>query len=233
LTFEANSLLLLIKEKMVHDDIQKDSKILDVAFVNKVSLEEKCWFFFKEHSKCFTYILCLLLALGCIIGLVLWSKDLYGRHIQNRFIALQSPEDKILFAEHHLSHPLAGVCFLELADVAYQAKDYPLAVKHYTQAQVGLKHSIFGGRAALGKAMSLLACGEQEEGRIALLSTATDVQHLRSIRAEAFYLAATLAMDRGKPNKTKQALQYIASGDYGDMWKERAQELAKSYNIEL
>lgn len=218
---------------MVRDDIQEDSKVLDVSFVNKVSFEEKCWFFFKRHSKCFTCILCLLIALGCIIGLVLWSKNLYDRRIQDRFVTLQNPEDKILFAEHHLSHPLAGICFLELADATYQAKDYSLAAKRYAQAQSGLKHSIFGGRAALGKAMSLLACGEKEEGRIALLSAATNIRYPRSTRAEAFYLAAILAMDRGKPNKTKQALQYIVSGDYGDIWKERAQELAKSYSIEL
>jgi hypothetical protein len=218
---------------MVRDDIHKDAKVFDIAFASEVSFEEKCWIFFKKHLRCFAHILCLLIILGSITGIALWSKGFYDRYLQSRFIALQNSEDKLSFAAHHPSHPLAGICFLEAADEAYRAKDYSLAAKYYTQAQRGLKHSIFGGRSALGEAMSRLAGEEKEEGRIVLISTATDVQYPRSIRAEAFCLAAVLAIDRGKPNKAKQALQYIASGDYGDTWKKRAQELAKNYNIEL
>jgi tetratricopeptide (TPR) repeat protein len=218
---------------MVHSKTDEQVKVLDVAFREEESFEEKCWFFFKEHSKYLTYALCLLVIIGSSVAIVLWAKDLYNRHVQNRFIALQNSEDKTLFAECHPSHPLAGACFLELADAAYQAKDYPLAVKRYEQAQSSLKHSIFGGRAALGKAMSFLSDGDQEEGRIALLSIATDVQYPQSIRAEAFYLSAILAMERGKPHKAQGLLQCLTTGDYGEIWKEQSQELAKSYRIEL
>jgi hypothetical protein len=218
---------------MVHHNINDPSKVIDVAFEKKSSFEERCWFFFRKYSRYWTYVLCFLVGIGLLVAMTLWVKELYGRHVENRFTALQTPEDKAAFAESYTSHPLAGICLLELADLAYQAQEYTLAAKRYERAQTGLKYSIFGGRAALGRAMSLWRSGEVEEGRIGLLSAATQVHYPQSIRAEAFYLTAILAMDRGKPHKAKQALQYLANGDYGEVWEKEAQELAKNYRIEL
>jgi hypothetical protein len=217
---------------MVHNT-HDPSKVIDVAFKKEISFEERCWFFLREHSRYLTYTLGFLLIAGVIVAVTLWVKDFYGQHVQKRFAALQSQEAKVSFAEHHTSHPLAGICFLESADTAYQAKDYSQAAKYYEQAQAGLKHTVFGGRAALGKAMSLLSSGDKEEGRIALLSTATDMHYPQSIRAEAFYLSAILNIDRGKPHKAKQLLQYLVDGDYGEVWKGQAEELAKNYHLEF
>ncbi|MDR0728121.1 MAG: hypothetical protein LBF21_00690, partial [Puniceicoccales bacterium] len=170
---------------------------------------------------------------GLLLALALWLRDIYGRRTERRFAALRTSEDRLSFAEKHRSHPLAGLCFLEVADRAYQAKDYASAARHYGRARSALKGSIFGGRAALGKAMSLLLGGEAEEGRIALLSTATDMHYPRSIRGAAFYLSAILSMERGKPHKAKQSLNYLVGGDYGETWREQAKELAKNYHLEL
>jgi hypothetical protein len=218
---------------MVHHNTHDPSKVIDVAFEKESSFEERCWFFFRRYSKYWTYAFCFLIGIGLLVAITLWVKELYGQHVRNRFTALQTPEDKIAFAESYTSHPLAGICFLESADAAYQAKDYSSSAKYYEQAQAGLKHTVFGGRAALGKAMSLLANSDKEEGRIALLSTATDMHYPQSIRAEAFYLSAVLNLDRGKPHKAKRLLQYLVDGDYGEIWKGQAEDLAKNYHLEF
>jgi len=218
---------------MTRRSTDESSKVLDVAFRKEVPWEEKCWFYFREHPGYVTWALGLLVAAGLAVAVTLWGKDLYGRHLQKKFLALQSAEEKLAFAENHHSHPLAGTCFLELADTAYRARDYGLAARRYGQARKALKHSIFGGRAALGEAMSQLSGGEKEEGRIALLSTATDVHYPRSVRAGAFYLSAVLALERGKPHKAKQPLGYLIGGDYGEIWKEQAQKLAEEHHIEI
>ncbi|MDR2377343.1 MAG: hypothetical protein LBD54_01155 [Puniceicoccales bacterium] len=211
----------------------ESSEVLEVAFQKELSFEERCWYFLRERARHVRRALYLLLAAGLLLALALWLRNICGKRTERRFAALRTPEDRLSFAEEHRSHPLAGLCFLEAADQAYGAKNYAPAVKHYERAQSALKGSIFGGRAALGKAMSLLLSGEAEEGRIALLSTATDMRYPRSVRGAAFYLSAILSLERGKPSKAKQSLAYLVGGDYGETWQEQAKELAKNYHIEL
>ncbi|MDR3143662.1 MAG: hypothetical protein LBT57_02330 [Puniceicoccales bacterium] len=218
---------------MSHPGADEPSKVLDIAFQKELPFEEKCWHLLRVRAHHVRRALYLLLSVGIVLPLALWLRDIYGKRLEHRFAALQTPEDRLSFAEKHRSHPLAGLCFLEAADQAYRAKNYSPAAQHYDRAQSALKGGILGGRAALGKAMSLLLGGEAEEGRIALLSAATNMHYPRSLRGEAFYLLAILSMERGKPHKAKQSLSYLVGGDYGEIWQEQAKELARNYQLEL
>lgn len=144
---------------------------------------------------------------------------------QEAYRAAESSEEKLAFAEGHRNFQLAGVAFLEVADEAFEAKEYAAAAGHYAQAQAVLEAGPFRGRARLGEGLSRLLSGEASEGRELLQQVSSDVNLLDQLRAEAAYHLAVAAWEVEDFVQVQSALDTIFGLSNPGFWQDQAEDL--------
>lgn len=132
------------------------------------------------------------------------------------------PEKLAVFAKAHESHALASVAWVRIADQRYAAADYRQALENYNKAIAGLTNSALLGRARLGAAMSQLFSGDQTAGQVALKAIGADTSLSKSVRAEATYHLASLALEAGNQAETDRLVAEIGKIDPTGVWSQRA-----------
>ncbi len=146
-------------------------------------------------------------------------------NIQSAYLALETPAERVAFAEEHSRHPLAGMAWLELGDAAYDAGDYSGALGHYERAARALEGTPVAGRARLGAAMSELMLDRREDAKVALNVVASDGRLLAGTRAEAAYHLAVIHWEDENLSAMEEALDLIHDIEGASLWAFRANVL--------
>lgn len=144
---------------------------------------------------------------------------------QEAFQTAETAEERLVFAESNRRFQLAGVAFLDLADDAFQARDYATAAGHYASAQEVLEPGPFRGRAKLGEGLSRLLDGDQAGGRELLQAVASDVNLLDQVRGEAAYHLAVSAWEAQEFSQVRSALDTVLGLSNPGFWRDQALDL--------
>lgn len=136
--------------------------------------------------------------------------------------AAEQPEKLAAFAEANAGHVLAGIAYLQLADLKFEAADYKQAGSFYTKASGSLKNEVLVGRARLGVAMSQLGGGDKTSAEAALKGISADQALYKDVRAEAAYHLATFAVAAGNHAEATKLIAEISKIDLGGSWSQRA-----------
>jgi predicted negative regulator of RcsB-dependent stress response len=138
------------------------------------------------------------------------------------YAAASTPEKLKAFAASNRGNELGGVANLRLADDAYAASNYSLAVQLYQTAMESLKDEALLGRARLGIAVSKVQGGQSAEGETQLKALANEAKQLKPIRAEAYYHLALLATTAGKTDDATKYLDLLNTLEPAGFWAQRA-----------
>ena len=189
------------------------------------SFEEQVHIFWTNNRRQI-YFLCAAI-LFALIGKEGWRiyAEQREQDIARDYSHATTPEKLATFAADHPGHVLGAVAHLSLADQKYRAGDFKAAADFYQQAQVGLANEALLGRARLGAAMSRLNAGDTSAGEAALKSIGADTSAFKTVRAEAMYHLASLALEAGKTDETRRLLDEIARIDASGVWAQRAMVL--------
>lgn len=149
------------------------------------------------------------------------------RKVQAVFAEANSNDARLTFAADHPDHPLAGVALLEVADAEYAAGDFLQAANHYQGAIEPLAEaqSPLAGRARLGAAMALLRQGD-DEALLRLDDIARDAEVIETVRAQAAYHRAVVALERDDDAAARSALDLLGSFDAAPRWQADGERLA-------
>lgn len=184
-------------------------------------------FWVKNSST--VYVVCGLVIVGILAwgGLKMYKKGEEGR-IGQAYAAATTTEKLKSFAAQNAGHELAGVAHLRLADEAYAAGNYTQAAASYKTAAETLKKGPLGGRAYLGRAISVLQGGSASEAESLLKAIAADAAQLNSVRAEAYYHLASLAASAGRIDEANKYLEQLTAVEPMGLWAQRAMSLRLS-----
>jgi len=189
----------------------------------------KLWWEKNRGMLVFGAALILLVAIA-YQGLRLYRQS-YEAKVQDAWTAIESMEDRKSFAEAHEGHPLAGLAYLQLAEDAYLNADYPTAENYFRKAEEALAEPVFKGKARIGFAVSAAREGDRETAIQALESLATDPEGLHSIRSEAAYHRAILALEEEDSDVLDQYFDLLTTLRYSQGWISRLQEIRSQENL--
>ncbi len=143
----------------------------------------------------------LIVGLAAVILLAIIARNGWAAYqtsqvesAREEYAAAASDSAKQTFADDRAGTALAGVARLELADTAIADGRYADALSHYEAAAVELAGTPFHDRITLGQAMARLLDGQAEAGKAALQSVANDPAIASTVRGEAIYHLAALAL---------------------------------------
>jgi tetratricopeptide (TPR) repeat protein len=167
----------------------------------------------------------------CVIGLLAivareaWQyySRIRERGVQADYSSSVGKSDKLLtFASKNASHVLGGVAYLQLADEKFSSGDYKQALGLYQKAAGALKNDALLGRARLGAAVSQIFNGDTAAGEASLRAIGSDQALLKSVRAEATYHLASLAIAANKHEDAQRLVAEVGKIDPAGAWFQRA-----------
>jgi tetratricopeptide (TPR) repeat protein len=209
---------------------KSNEEALNDAF-KSADLSDKVWMFFSQHRRTLALLTLAVLVLSGIIAAVIISRNIALQHLQSAYLEAMQTETREAFAQKYASAKLGGTVYLELADEAYQKKEYQKATDYYRKSLIGLGKNIFGSRAAIGEGLSLIKSGLQLEGEDVLARVVEEKAYPLSIRGNAFYLLANSTYERRDVAKAKSILHQLINSHFSDYWKDGAKALL--HEIEL
>lgn len=191
------------------------------------SLEDRLYLFWHQYHK-------IIIGLCLVVAVVLagWgiSHVLQERREAQVAAAFQDAttiEEKREFAQRFSPHPAAGTAFLEVADHFFGEGNYEEASAYYTRAAEDLGELPTAGRARIGRGVALALAERPDEALTVLEAVARDPRNYEIIRAEAYYHAATLAIDLGRYSTARQHIEQVFEFDRSQMWSQRAMGLSR------
>tara|TARA_B100001248_G_scaffold262669_1_gene260618 strand:+ start:10927 stop:11613 length:687 start_codon:yes stop_codon:yes gene_type:complete len=192
------------------------------------SAEERLWLFWDKYGN--TLMTLSLVLVGVVLavqGYMMWEKY-EVEQMQIAYQEISSEEDQITFAMTHEDEPLAGMVFLELADKAYNEKDYTAAAKYYEEATEALGDNPLGARAALGRAIVFINEGDLKDAKIILNALLQNKATLNVYRAGATYQLAALAAEEGDVGQATALIHQVESIPFNGIWAYKAEILKKN-----
>lgn len=169
------------------------------------------------------YILCALIAAGIAAkgGLAYLAQQ---REIktQQAYAECATPEAFRQFVTEHPGHPLSALVELKFADEAYEGGKFAEAVTAYDKAVLDLPEGAFRDRAKLGFAISQARSGKTAEGEASLRQILGDETQLKTVRCEAGYNLAGLAILAGRPGDVQKLTEQLMQIDPTSPYSERA-----------
>lgn len=193
-----------------------------------VPFEEQLLALWKKHGR----LILIVIALGflAIIGReavqYMWKER--ERGISEAYGAAATTAELKAFAAAHETHRLAGFAWLRIADEAYAARNFAEAGAAYEKAGPLLKGTPMAERARLGSALARTLGSDRAGGETALKTLSDDMTVMPSLRTEARYLLATLAIGDGRIDEARRSLDEIAQTDLTGTWAQRAFHLRMS-----
>jgi hypothetical protein len=168
------------------------------------------------------YVLCGAVAVGILakggLDYLNVQKEL---GIQKDFSACVSNDSFRDFAAAHPGHPLTGVAELTVADNLYSAGKYSDAVSVYSSAVADLPKVPVLGRAKLGLAMSQALAGKTADAEVGLRLLLNDAGQLKTIRCEAGYHLAGIAVAAGRGADVQAIAEQVMRIDATSPFAER------------
>jgi predicted negative regulator of RcsB-dependent stress response len=178
---------------------------------------------FWQRNRSYILLACLagLLAIAGREGVQYFSAS-HEKSVQDDYArAAEKPETLLGFADANSNHALAGVAYLQVADRKFEAADYAQAATLYAKAATSLKNEALLGRARLGAAISQLNGGDRTAAEAALKAIGSDTTLHKSIRAEATYHLASLALEAGRTDEVRKLVEDITKVDLAGAWAQR------------
>jgi hypothetical protein len=166
-----------------------------------------------------------------LLGIVAWKGSEYfaaqqEQGVQDEYAKISDqPAKLVAFAEAHAGHALAGIALLQQADDKYSTGDYAAAATGYQKAAAALKNDALLGRARLGAAISQVSGSDKAAGEAALRALSADTALLKSVRAEATYHLASLALEAGNIDEVRKLVDQVSRIDASGPWSQRATAL--------
>ncbi len=177
----------------------------------------------------------IVLGLCALVLLVILGKGVWERmerqkesDLEHEFQTATTPDQLRAFAAAHPGHELAGLAELENADQAYSAEKYADAAAGYEKAIATLKAGPLVARAQIGRAMSKAQSGRAADGEAELKQLLNDTNQFKTIRAEAAYQLASLALSGGNVADVQKYLDQVNQIDPAGVWARRAVGLQAS-----
>lgn len=176
----------------------------------------------------------VVIALLVVVGFqaVRLYRESYDAKVQEAWLSIDSEDTRLAFAESHGTHPLGILAYLQLADSAYAEKDYSAARTYYETAQAGAVEPLFQGRARLGFAVTSIHTGEADTGKALLETIARDPNALQSVRSEAAYHRAILAVEENQPEVFNTYYQLLFTLGHSQGWITRLEGVRNQEGIE-
>ncbi len=190
------------------------------------AVEEALHSFWEKNSR-LILILCVA-ALLVVIGREGWRYVQADREktVQADFArAGDRPEQLASFAKANEGHVLAAIAYLRIADQRYAAGDYRQALENYNKAVAGLTNSALLGRARVGAAMSQLNTGDKTAAEAGFKAIGADAALPKTVRAEATYHLASLALEAGNTAEVSRLVAEIGKIEPAGVWSQRASTL--------
>lgn len=198
----------------------------DGAPLPQPTLEERAQVFWIENKK--TILLTCVLVLLVLVGkeLVLYYIDQRERAVGAEFSAAENNADKLrAFTTAHPDHQLAGLAWLALGDVAFKDGKYSDAVAAYAKAVPLTAGSVFAGRARIGQAFSQSVGGDKAKAEESFKAIVADAGLASATRSEARYHLAVIALEAGRLDDARKALDEVEATDLSGAWQQRARAL--------
>jgi tetratricopeptide (TPR) repeat protein len=195
------------------------------------SLEDRLRLLWEQNRQLivFAVVVVVLALVGReVIG---WYAAKRDRAISAAYAEADGAEAKRAFASAHPKHPLAGIAWLEAADLAYTAGRFAEAVADYAQAAPALAGNPLQSRARLGLALATIQNGDTTAGAEQLRRLAADIEALRGVRTEARYHLAVLAYADGRVEEARTLIDEILQTDLSGAWAQRALALRSSLPV--
>lgn len=206
---------------------QDDRNLVDVNDAFKdADVEDKVWLFWQKNGKA-------LVAGGVVALIAVIAVQLYELYeekaladMQISYQAAEADEASLLtFGEANASASLGAFALLEVADAKYAERDFAEAGKLYAQAATGLAGTPFGARAELGQAMTAIKAGDTATGTAELTRIGADASLIGTIRGEAIFNLALIALQDSDYTTAKQRLTELESLEGAPIWNQQAKML--------
>lgn len=175
-----------------------DRNLID-AESSESGLDLETWVlsFWLENRK--TIFTAIVLALVIVVGLQSYRIISAKMEASTRraYAEATTEEARKAFAESHKGHALSGAAYLTLADEAYKRGDFNQATENYEVAAGILDLPALTYRADLGRAMAIIQSGLPSKGNPLLIDLGGDEAAPMTIRCEAYFHLASLAIEAG------------------------------------
>lgn len=187
-------------------------------------IEDRFNDFWKKNGPAIFGVIALIAVV--VVGYQVYDylQDRKADRLSSEFNTLETPEEKLNFAERNAGGHLASLAFIEIADYAYAAENFTDAVERYEAALPGLEGNPISGRARLGAAMARLRLGDANAA-VLLDQLARDPGVLDPIRGEAAYLLAATQLAEGQTAEARRALDLLGTLDNAPQWQQRGLQL--------
>jgi hypothetical protein len=142
--------------------------------------------------------------------------------IEKEYADATTPDAYRQFVADHRGHPLAALVELKFADEAFLTAKFSEATSDYTKAVADLPAGPFQARARLGLAMSQARDGKAGEAEAGFRQILDDDSQLKSVRCEAGYALAELAVSSGRGGDVQKLAERLMQIDPTSPFAERA-----------
>ena len=200
---------------------------LDEAYAES-SMEDQLIVYWNRHKN--QIALGLIAAVVLIVGIQL-SKWWSQKSIDDQGAAYASAVDnaqKEAFADKNSGKDLGGVAYLELADLAYEEKDFGKAASFYEKAYKAFDLVAFKQRAHLGIAVSRLKAGDMAIAVKDLESISLEDSYPDVAKAEALFHLSILDWEKGAFDSMLNRHEEIEGMANAGGWRMKTLELQNS-----
>lgn len=151
--------------------------------------------------------------------------------VREAFLAAESVEGKLAFAEANADHQLGALAQLQVADARFADGLFAEAAGLYADAAKVFEDPTLSSRALLGQGVSLIRSGSVESGQAVLQAVAVDTAALDQTRAEAGYHLAVSLWEAGNVERVAEVTEMIL-GMEAPYWVFRANSLRGRLGLE-
>ncbi len=192
----------------------------------EVSFEERVQLFWFENKTTILMTCVLVLVIFVLKEGVFYYLDQRERAIGTAFAAAETNPDKLrVFATENSGHKLAGLAWLNIGDEAFKAAKYAEAASAYEKAEPLVDGGVFASRAQIGRGFSLSLGGDKPKAEEIFKKIAADEKQAAATRTEARYHLALLAVEAGRVEDARKALNEVQQNDAVGGWSQRAMAL--------
>ena len=177
-------------------------------------------FWEKNRGVLIALVVAVLVLIFGRHGWAMWQEG-QAESAREAYAQAETDSARESFASAHAGTPLAGAALLEVADTAFKEGRFDAAIAGYDAAALELEGTVFGDRIRLGRAMAQMRKGDQAGGESALRAVANDTGVSASVRSEAAYHLASIALAAGNAESLNELATQIISIDATSTWAQR------------
>ncbi len=210
------------QDPLLPEDQQIDERnLIDLEDAAEISFEDKMNVYWMENKG---FILtCILILFVAVIGFQ--GARIFIQHNETAhreaYAEARTNETLAEFAKKNSDSALGAFAALDIADEAYEAKEFLKAKEFYSIAASGLKGTLLEGRALIGQAFAQYSAGEQSDGLALLAAISANSDLSQASRAEAAYHMAIEADAAGRTDEFESYVAQIEEFNMVPQWQQR------------